>query len=86
METKDLNVEVMENCVCIKGERKSESKTEEKGWSRSELHYGKFERRIPLPVNVQMEKAKAECKNGMLTLTLPKIESGKRRVVKLNVN
>lgn len=85
MEAKDLNVEVTEESVLIKGERKSESKTEEKGVVRSEFHYGKFERRIPLPTHIQTNQVQAECKNGMLSLTLPKIESEQRKAVKVNV-
>jgi HSP20 family protein len=71
MEAKDLNVEV---------------KTEEKGIVRSEFHYGKFERRIPLPSHVQTDKVQAECKNGMLKLTLPKVESEKRKAVKVDIS
>jgi HSP20 family protein len=85
MESKDLNVEVTEESITIKGERKSESKTEARGMVRSEFHYGKFERRIPLPSHVQTDQVKAECKNGMLSLTLPKVESEHRKTVKVNI-
>jgi HSP20 family protein len=86
MEAKDLNVEVTDESVLVMGERKSESKTEEKGIVRSEFHYGKFERRIPLPSHVQTDKVQAECKNGMLKLTLPKVESEKRKAVKVDIS
>lgn len=86
MESKDLEVEVTEGAVAIKGERKSESKTEEKGVVRSEFHYGKFERRIPLPAHIQTDKVQAECKNGVLNLMLPKVESEQRKSVKVNIN
>ncbi|MDM9583516.1 MULTISPECIES: Hsp20/alpha crystallin family protein [unclassified Nostoc] len=85
LESKDLNVEVTEESVLISGERKSESKTEEKGMVRSEFHYGKFERVIPLPAHVQQDKAQAEYKNGILTLTLPKIEGEKKKAIKINL-
>ena len=85
LEAKDLSVEVTEDSVSIAGERKSETKMEEKGMMRSEFHYGKFERRIPLPAHVQNDKVKAEYKNGILNLTLPKSEEEKRKVVKINV-
>lgn len=85
MESKDLDVEVTEEMVSIKGERKSESKTEDKGVVRSEFHYGKFERRIPLPTHIQTDKVQAECKNGMLNLTLPKVESEQRKAVKVTL-
>ncbi|MGI0488161.1 Hsp20/alpha crystallin family protein [Pantanalinema rosaneae CENA516] len=86
MEAKDLDVQVTEASIVIKGERQSESKTAAKGVVRSEFHYGKFERRIPLPAAIQPDKVQAECKNGMLMLMLPKVESEQRTVVKVNVS
>jgi HSP20 family protein len=87
MEAKDIDVELAENFISIKGERKSESKSEEKGYVRSEFQYGKFERRIPLPTHVQADKAKAECRNGVLKLNLPKVEKEQRnKAVKLNIS
>lgn len=86
MEAKDLDVQVTETEIFIKGERKSESKTEEKGVVRSEFHYGKFERRIPLPTHIQTEKVQAECKNGILNLMLPKIESEQQKSVKVEIS
>jgi HSP20 family protein len=50
------------------------------------LRYGKFQRQIPLPAHIQSDKAQAEYKNGMLTLTLPKAEGEQKKVVKVNVN
>jgi HSP20 family protein len=85
MEADDLDVEVTENAVSIKGEREVTSKTEEKGLVRSEIHYGKFERRIPLPVRIQPDKVQAECKSGMLSLTLPKVEAEQRQAVKVSI-
>ncbi|NWF61963.1 MAG: Hsp20/alpha crystallin family protein [Fischerella sp.] len=85
LEAKDLDVQVMEDSVAISGERKSQTKVEEKGIVRSEFHYGKFERVIPLPTHVQTDKVQAEYKNGILTLTLPKSEEDKRKVVKVKV-
>lgn len=86
LEAKDLDIEVSENSVLIAGERKEESKTKEKGVVRSEFHYGKFERVIPLSTHVQNDKVKAEYKNGILALTLPKTEDEKHKVVKVKVS
>ncbi|MBD2525830.1 Hsp20/alpha crystallin family protein [Nostoc sp. FACHB-133] len=85
LESKDLNVEVTEESVSISGDRKSETTTEEKGIVRSEFRYGKFERLIPLPAHVQNDKAQAEYKNGILILTIPKVEGEKKKSVKINV-
>jgi HSP20 family protein len=85
MEAKDLDVQVTESSIVIKGERKTESRTEEKGVIRSEFHYGKFERRIALPAHIQTDKVQAECENGLLRLTLPKVESEQRKAVKVSI-
>ncbi|MEH1807984.1 Hsp20/alpha crystallin family protein [Nostoc sp.] len=85
LEAKDLDVEVTENAVHISGERKSETKTEEKGVTRSEFNYGKFKRVIPLPARVQNTKVTADYKNGILNLILPKTEQEKNKVVKVNL-
>ncbi|MUG91791.1 Hsp20 family protein [Scytonema sp. UIC 10036] len=85
MDAKDLDIQVTENAVSISGERKSETKTEEKGITRTEFHYGKFQRVIPLEVKVQNTNVKAEYKDGILNLTLPKKEEEKNKVVKVNL-
>ncbi|PSB07420.1 heat-shock protein [Pleurocapsa sp. CCALA 161] len=85
MEAKDLDVQVMGDRVAISGERKSETKTEEDGRTRSEFRYGKFSRVIPLPVRIQNTNVTADYKDGILNLTLPKAEEEKNKVVKVNL-
>ena len=85
MEAKDIEVEVTGKSVTIKGERKSESKTEDAGLIRSEFQYGKFERMLSLPGEVEAEKVKAEYKNGVLSLTLPKIPEDGKKPFKVNI-
>ena len=80
-----MDVQVTENAVHISGERKSETKTEDKGVTKSEFHYGKFQRVIPLPAHIQNTNVKAEYKDGILNLTLPKTEQEKNKVVKVNL-
>lgn len=86
LEAKDLDVQVTQEAVSISGERKSESKSEQKGVTRSEFRYGYFQRVIPLPTRIQNDKVEAEFKNGVLTLNLPKTEAEKNRVVKVNLD
>ncbi|GJD19307.1 heat shock protein Hsp20 [Rivularia sp. IAM M-261] len=86
MEAKDIDIQVTKDSVKITGERKEETKTEEKGMVRSEFRYGKFERMIPLAVNIQNDKVTAEYKNGILQLTLPKLEEDMKKVVKVNLS
>ncbi|MCC5631500.1 Hsp20/alpha crystallin family protein [Nostoc sphaeroides] len=85
IEAKDLDVQVTENAVYVSGERKSETKTEEKGVTKSEFHYGKFERVIPLSARIQNTNVKADYKDGILNLILPKTEQEKNKVVKVNL-
>ena len=85
MEAKDLDIQVMADRVSISGERKSESKSEEDGTTRSEFRYGKFSRVIPLPVKINNTKVTAEYKDGILNLTLPKVEEEKNKVVKIHL-
>lgn len=85
MEAEDLDVQMTADSVTISGERKEETKTEEKGMNHTEFRYGKFRRVIPLSTRIQNEKVEAEYKNGILTLTLPKAEAEKAKVVKVNI-
>jgi HSP20 family protein len=85
IEGKDLDVRVTREAVAISGEHRYEKKSAEKGFFRSEFRYGKFQRVIPLPVAVQNDRVEADFTNGILTLTLPKVEAAKNRVVKLNL-
>ncbi|BAZ31777.1 heat shock protein Hsp20 [Cylindrospermum sp. NIES-4074] len=85
IESKDLDIQVTENSVYVSGERKIEAKSEVKGVIKSEFYYGKFERVIPLPARVQNANVKAEYKDGILNLTLPKVEQEKHKVVKINL-
>ena len=86
IEAKDLDVQVTENAVAISGDRSAETKTEDKGVTRSEFHYGKFQRVIPLNARVQNTNVKAEYKDGILNLTLPKTTEEKNKVVKVNLD
>ena len=85
MQAKDIDVQVMADRVAIAGERKSETKSEENGTTRSEFRYGKFQRVIPLPARIQNTNVTAEYKDGILNLTLPKSEEEKNKVVKVNL-
>lgn len=85
IEAKDLDIQVTENTVAISGERRAEKKTEENGRTVSEFHYGKFQRVIPLSARVQNTQVKAEYKDGILNLALPKTQQEKNKVVKINL-
>ncbi|MGA7934419.1 MAG: Hsp20/alpha crystallin family protein [Kovacikia sp.] len=87
---KDLNIQVTREAVLISGESKLETKTDSESGTRrtvrSEFRYGKFQRVIPLPAAIYNERIQAEFKDGILTLTLPKVEADRPKVVKVNLN
>jgi len=86
MEAKDIDIRVTEQAVAVTGERQSETKTEQSGMTRSEFRYGKFQRVIPLPARVQNDQVKADYKNGVLSLSMPKAEDEKNKVFKVNLS
>jgi HSP20 family protein len=85
MEMKDIDVQMENGTLTIRGERKFESKKDGGGWHRVERSYGTFERVFTLPETVNAEGVKADYKNGTLTITLPKKEVAKPRQIKVEV-
>lgn len=82
---KDLDVRVESNMLTIRGERKFEKKVEEENYLRVERAYGAFSRSFSLPNTVNNEAIKADYKNGVLTVMLPKRAESKPKQVKVNV-
>ena len=85
MQPADINIEATAKSISIAGERKSEVETEAEGKTRTEFRYGSFQRVIPLPAKIKNTEVKAEYKDGILHLTLPKAEEEKNKVVKVNL-
>ncbi len=81
MNKDDIKVSVMGDVLTINGERKHESEQKGKTFHRVERLYGKFQRSLTLPCEVESEKAKASYKNGVLELTLPKTARTKSREI-----
>jgi HSP20 family protein len=79
---KDVQVEIANGILSIRGERKSEH---DNGGKYSERYYGSFERRIPLD-GVQEDKAEANFRNGVLTVSLPKTEQASQNVKRITIN
>jgi HSP20 family protein len=85
-EAKDLDIQVMREGVIIKGEHPQPTKTEQKKVYYSEFRYPSFQRGIKLPLPVRNSEVKAKFEQGILTLTLPKVEEVINRVVKINLD
>ena len=73
----DVNVSVTDNLLTIKGEKRQEKETDNKNYHRVERRYGSFQRSFTLPRNVETADIKAGYKDGVLTLTIPKVEAAK---------
>ena len=83
VDKKDIDVSVSKNTVTIKGKTSHEEKEEKGDYYRCEISRGAYTRTLPLPADVDEEKAKANIKDGILELTLPKIEKAKRKTIKV---
>jgi HSP20 family protein len=81
----ELDIRVENNILTIRGERKFEKKVTEDKYLRVERSYGSFSRSFSLANTVNPEAIKAEYKNGVLSLTIPKREEAKPKQIKVNV-
>lgn len=86
MNSEDLDIQVTADTVSVSGERKEKTVTEDKGISRTEFRYGRFQRVIPLPARIQNDNVEAEYKDGILKLVMPKAEEEKNKIVKVNLS
>jgi HSP20 family protein len=84
VEKDDLEISVSDNTVTIKGEMKREEKEEKGDYYRSEISRGTFTRTVMLPGVVDADKTTAQFKDGVLELTMPKVEKTKRHTVKID--
>lgn len=70
----DVDLELNDDNLTIRGQKKTEEEVKEKDYYRREFVYGSFTRTIVLPKSVESDKAEAELKNGVLKITFPKYE------------
>ena len=81
----DLDISVVEDQVSIRGERKIPLEKKEFNYHRRERQEGAFRRSISLPMEIDSNKVKAEMKQGILKVTLPKHERAKPRKIQIAV-
>lgn len=79
MNKEDFRVEVDNGVLSISGERREERKDENENLARREFYYGSFRRAFTLPDGADPNKVSATYQNGILTVTLPKMEEAKRK-------
>ena len=85
IDPKDVEVRVEDNTLYLKGERNYEKEVKEQNYHRVERSYGSFARSFSLPNSINADKVKAEYKDGLLTLTMPKREEAKPKTIKIDV-
>jgi HSP20 family protein len=85
LKKEEIDVSVADNTMTISGEKKQEEKVEKKDYYRMERSYGSFTRSFRLPTEVQMDKARASFKDGILEIRVPKSEGAKAREKKIPV-
>jgi len=81
---KDVEITVSDQTLHIRAERRQETKTEEKGYYRSEFRYGSFGRSVPLPAGATEADVKASYKDGILEVRVP-VDSSKVEARKIPV-
>lgn len=78
-----VNISIDNNTLCIKGESEKKSEIDEKNYYRKEIRQGSFYRSIPLPTEVNHDKAEAITEDGILKITLPKAHKSKSKNIKI---
>ena len=82
IDKKDLKIDINEDVLTISSEKKSENEEESDGYKRKEFSYSSFCRSFYIPENASKEKIEASCKDGVLNVTLPKLEVEKTKITR----
>lgn len=86
LDPKSLKITVVRDQLTISGEKmRTSEEVKPEAWHRNERAAGNFVRTITLPMEVEDAKTKAEYKNGLLTITMPKAEAAKPKQITVNV-
>lgn len=81
----DIDIQVQDNSVTLKGERRLEKEVEQENYLRVERSYGTFHRTFTLPTAIQSDKIRAVFKDGVLEVNIPKVEEAKPKQIKIEV-
>jgi HSP20 family protein len=84
MTQKDIDVNLRDNVLTIKGEKKHKKEKKKEHYYIEERCYGSFNQSFTLPARVEQEKIKATFKSGVLTITLPKVEGAKPKKIAIS--
>ena len=84
IERKDISLNLEKNVLTLRGERRFEKETKEENYHRIERNYGGFSRSFSIPATVDEEKIRAEYRDGVLRIALPKKEQVKPKQIQIN--
>ncbi len=84
MSKDDIKLSVEDNTLTIKGEKKEEKKEKDENFHRVERRYGSFQRSFNLDTPIETENISASCKDGILTIHLPKKEESKPKEISIS--
>jgi len=79
----EVQINITGEVLTLKGQTKQVEEKKDKAWHMREQRWGTFERAIALPTEVVSDGAKAEFENGILTITLPKAEEVKPKIINI---
>ncbi|MDK2848030.1 MAG: Hsp20/alpha crystallin family protein [Desulfuromonadales bacterium] len=85
LEADEIDLKVLDNMLIVRGEKRMQREREDGNYHIVECAYGSFERAIPLPAEVDANKAKADYKRGVLKVELPKLKEEKSTSIKVKV-
>lgn len=83
MRGEDIELDLENNVLTVRGEKRQEREEEKDTWHLSERRYGRFSRSFVLPRDVEQEKIEAHFQNGVLDVTIPKSERARRRRISI---
>ncbi|HTL56175.1 MAG TPA: Hsp20/alpha crystallin family protein [Candidatus Limnocylindrales bacterium] len=86
MKKEDIDVSLHNGSLSISGERMTEGELQDAEVYRSERFVGKFQRTVTLPTLVAVDRIKAQYKDGILSITLPKAEEAKPKQINVSIN
>jgi HSP20 family protein len=86
LDESDIDVTAQDGQLTISGHKKEETQKDEDSYHLTERHYGSVKRSFPIPEGVELGKAKATYKNGVLSVTMPKKEMSKPKTKKIPIS
>ena len=84
VDKKDINIDLKDRLLTLSGERSHDNEVKEENYYRKERSYGRFQRAFRLPADVDSDKIKAEFKDGLLQVEVPKPEQIKAKEVTIH--